>query len=114
MNNETKEYQASQELREALETKFGQDIIMMDLRNVSTIADFFIIATGGSTPQLQALADTAEEIMKKHKIPLHHIEGIRTGEWVLMDFGSIIVHLFDKESRDFYKLERVWGDANIV
>ena len=86
----------------------------MDLRNVTTIADFFVIATGGSAPQLQALADTAEEIMKKHQIPISHIEGVRAGEWVLLDFGSIIVHLFDKESRQFYNLERVWGDANIV
>ena len=112
--NDTKEFLAVQELRDALDKKFGQDIIVMDLRNVTTIADFFVIVTGGSTPQLQALADTAEEIMKKNEIPLNHIEGIRAGEWVLLDFGSIIVHLFDKESREFYKLERVWGDANIV
>jgi len=114
MKSDTKEWLAVQELREALDKKFGQEIMVMDLRNVTTIADFFVIATGGSAPQLQALADTAEEIMKKHEIPLSHIEGIRAGEWVLLDFGSIIVHLFDKESREFYKLERVWGDANIV
>jgi len=114
MNRETKEWLATQELKDALDKKFGQDIMVMDLRNVSTIADFFVIATGGSQPQLQALADTTEEILKKHDIPLHHTEGIRSGEWVLMDFGGIIVHLFDKESREFYKLERVWGDAQIV
>jgi len=114
MKNDTKEWLAVQELRDALDKKFGQEIMVMDLRNVTTIADFFVIATGGSAPQLQALADTAEEIMKKHEIPLSHIEGIRAGEWVLLDFGSVIVHLFDKESREFYKLERVWGDANIV
>jgi len=110
-----KEWLAVQELREALDKKFGHEITVMDLRNVSTIADFFVIATGGSAPQIQALADAAEEILtKKHEIPLRHIEGIRAGEWVLLDFGTIIVHLFDKESRDFYKLERVWGDANMV
>jgi len=112
--NEAKEWSAVQELRDALDKKFGQEIMVMDLRNVSTIADFFVIVTGGSAPQLQALADTAEEIMKKHEIPLSHTEGIRAGEWVLLDFGSVIVHLFNKESREFYKLERVWGDANIV
>ena len=114
MKNGTKEWLAVQEMREALDKKFGQEIMVMDIRNVTTIADFFVIATGGSAPQLQALADTAEEIMKKHEIPLSHIEGIRAGEWVLLDFGSVIVHLFNKESREFYKLERVWGDANIV
>ena len=114
MTDNSKEFQAVQELRNALDQKFGHEIIVMDLRNVTTIADFFVIATGGSAPQLQALADTAEEVMKKHDIPLNHIEGIRAGEWVLLDFGSVIVHLFGKESREFYKLERVWGDANIV
>ena len=110
----TKEWLAVQELRDALDKKFGHDIIVMDLQNVTTIADFFVIATGGSTPQLKSLAETAEEIMKKHEIQLNHVEGIRAGEWVLLDFGNIIVHLFGKESREFYKLERVWGDANIV
>jgi len=114
MTNDTREWLAVQELREALDKKFGQDIMVMDLRNVTTIADFFVIATGGSAPQLHSLAETTEEIMKKHEIPINHIEGIRAGEWVLLDFGSIIVHLFGKESREFYKLERVWGDANIV
>ena len=114
MKNDTNEWLAVQELREALDKKFGQEILVMDLRNVTTIADFFVIATGGSAPQLQALADTTEEIMKKHEINLSHIEGIRAGQWVLLDYGSIIVHLFDKESRQFYNLERVWGDANIV
>jgi len=114
MKNDTKEWLAVQELREELDKKFGQEIIVMDLGNVTTIADYFVIATGNSAPQLQALADTAEEIMKKHEIPLSHIEGIRAGEWILLDFSSVIVHLFGKESREFYKLERVWGDANIV
>ena len=114
MEHDNKELQAVKELRDALDKKFGQDIMVMDLRGVTTIADFFVIATGGSAPQLQALADTTEETMKKHEIPLRHIEGLATGQWVLLDFGGIIVHLFDKESRDFYKLERIWGDAQMV
>jgi len=114
VENESKEMQAVLELKDALDKKFGQDIVVMDLRGVTTVADFFVIATGGSTPQLQALADTTEEVMKKHEIPMKHAEGIRSGEWVLLDFGGIIVHLFDKESRQFYMLERVWGDARMV
>jgi len=111
---DSKEWNAVQELRTALDQKFGQDIAVMDLTGVTTIADFFVIVTGGSAPQMQALADTTEEIMKKHKIKLNHMEGIRSGEWVLLDYGSIIVHIFDKENRDFYKLERLWGDAKII
>ena len=111
---ETNELKAVQELRDALDQKFGQDIMVMDLRNITTIADYFVIATGGSVPQLNALAETTQEIMAKHEIPVHHIEGMQAAEWVLLDYGSIIVHLFDKENRQFYQLERIWGDANIV
>jgi len=111
---QTKELQAVMELKEALDQKFAQDIMVMDLRGITTIADFFVIATGSSTPQMQALADTTKELMANHEIPIHHIEGIQAGEWVLLDFGVVIVHLFDKENRNFYQLERIWGDANIV
>jgi len=111
---ENKELMAVKELREALDQKFGQEIVTMDLSLISSIADYFVIATAGSTPQMQSLADTAEEVMAKHDIPLRHIEGMRSGEWVLLDFGVIVVHLFDKENRQFYNLERVWGDANII
>jgi len=111
---ENNELKAVRELRDALDQKFGQDIVLMDLSLISSIADYFVIATAGSTPQMQSLADTAEEVMLKHNIPLRHIEGLRSGEWVLLDFGVIVVHLFDKENRQFYNLERVWGDANVL
>ena len=114
MEQNNKELQAVLELKNALDQKFGQDIMVMDLRGITTIADFFVIATGGSAPQLHALAETTEEVMKKNEIPIRHIEGIRAGEWILLDYGVIIVHLFDKENRQFYQLERVWGDANIL
>ena len=113
MNEITQETTAVTALREALDTKFGQDIVVMDLRGISTIADYFVIATGSSQPQLAALADTAEETLLAHGLQLSHREGINTGNWVLLDFGSVIVHLFDKENRQFYNLERVWGDAKV-
>ena len=108
-----KETQAVAALRKALDLKFGQDIVVMDLRGVSTIADFFVIATGTSQPQLAALAEAAEETLKNEGLIMSHTEGTRTGNWVLLDFGAIIVHLFDKDSRQFYNLERVWGDARV-
>ena len=112
--NPTQESTAVEALRHALDQKFGQDIAVMDLRGVTTIADFFVIVTGGSAPQLAALADTAETLLVNHGLTLSHREGVGTGNWVLLDFGSVIVHLFDKESRQFYNLERVWGDARPV
>ncbi|MCL2204781.1 MAG: ribosome silencing factor [Defluviitaleaceae bacterium] len=109
--NETKEGVAVEALRKALDGKFGQDIVVMDLRGLTTIADYFVIVTGTSQPQMAALADTAEETLSAHGLQMSHAEGVNTGNWVLLDFGSVIVHLFDKESRPFYNLERVWGDA---
>jgi len=114
MNDLSQETKAVNALREALDAKFGQDIVVMDLRGVSTIADYFVIATGNSQPQLAALADTTEETMKNEGLQLSHTEGINAGAWVVLDFGSVIVHLFDKENRTFYNLERVWGDARVT
>ena len=106
--------QAVRDTCRALDMKFGGDIVALDIGDVSVVADCFIIATGGSAPQIQALADTAEEVLGRHGYPLRHTEGLRAANWVLLDFGDIIVHLFDKASRQFYNLERVWGDAKIV
>ena len=101
-------------LYKAIDTKFGQNITLLDLREVTPIADFFFLVTGGSKPQLDALADVAEETLIEHGLQLRHREGVRSANWTLLDFGSIVVHLFDKESRDYYNLERTWGDAKII
>jgi ribosome-associated protein len=111
---EKKELTAALALHAALDSKFAQDIVIMQLGELSPIADFFVIATGGSVPQLAALTQIAEEALKAHDMLLHHTEGLQSGKWVLLDFGSIIVHLFDKESREYYNLERIWGDTKIV
>jgi len=109
-----KEMAAALALKEAIDKKFGKDIVLMDLRDVTPIADFFLIATGGSAPQLAALADTAEETLIAHGLKLRHREGVNAANWVLLDFGSIVVHLFDQEAREYYSLDRTWGDAKIV
>ena len=102
------------ELYKALDDKFAKDIVIMEIGELTPIADFFVIATGGNAPQIAALAETAEKILKPHGIRLHHTEGMRSGNWVLLDFGTIILHLFDKETRDYYDLERIWRDAKTV
>jgi ribosome-associated protein len=109
-----KEFQAVKELHRALDLKFGEDIVIMDIREISVVADYFVVVTGGNPLQMQALAATAEESLKKQGFTLNHTEGMRSANWILLDFGSIIVHLFDKENRAFYNLERVWGDAKLV
>lgn len=114
MEDKQRELTAVKDTYHALDLKFGKDIVIMDIRAISTMADYFIIATGGSVPQIQALAAAAEESLDKHGYTLRHSEGLRSANWALLDFGDIIVHLFDKESRPFYNLERVWGDAKTV
>jgi ribosome-associated protein len=108
-----KELQAVFNVCDALDKKFGIDIVIMDIREKTSLADYFVIATGGSSLQLTAMSDAAEDSMKKDGIALYHAEGIRSN-WKLLDYGNIIIHLFDKEGRAFYNLERVWGDARII
>ena len=114
--NETNlnELEAVKKLRDALDAKFAKDIVVLDLHEISPIADYFVIATGQNSPQLMSLQDTAEETLNKLGFKLGHIEGQRSAAWILLDYGSIVVHLFDKESREYYNLEHIWGDAKKV
>ena len=98
----------------ALDDKFGTDIAVLDIRNISTVADVFIIASGGNPSQIRAMADEAAEQLDKLGARLHHTEGMRAMNWVLMDFGSIVIHIFDKENRGFYNLERIWSDGAVI
>ena len=108
------ELDAVKKLRDALDAKFARDIIVLDLQEVSPIADYFVIATGQNRPQLMSLQDTAEEYLNNMGFKLGHIEGQKSASWILLDYGTIIVHLFDKESREYYNLEHIWADAKNV
>ena len=99
---------------EALEDKKAEDIRMIDISEVSVIADYFIIAGGSNRSQIQALCDNVEEKLGRAGLPVKQIEGYDTANWVLMDFGDVIVHIFDKENRLFYDLERIWKDGKEV
>lgn len=99
---------------DALEEKKGENIKVINISGVSIIADYFIIATGGSNSQINALVDNVNEKMHKAGYPLKQREGYGQGSWVLLDFGDIIVHVFDKENRSFYNLEHVWSDGREV
>ena len=98
----------------ALEEKKAEDIRAIDISRVSVIAVYFIIANGTNTSQIQAMADEVEEQLYKAGYPLKQKEGYHNANWVLMDFGDIIVHIFDKENRLFYDLERIWKDGSMV
>lgn len=98
----------------ALSDKKGKDIKIIDITGISVLADYFIIANGNSDSQVNALVDNVEEELHKAGYPLRQREGQTSGSWVLLDFGDIIVHVFDKENRLFYDLERIWKDGKNV
>ena len=99
---------------EALEDKKAEDIRVIDISQVYVIADYFIIANGTNKSQIQTLSDTVEEKLGKAGYFMKQKEGFRNANWVLLDFGDIIVHIFDKENRLFYDLERIWRDGKVV
>lgn len=98
----------------ALEDKKAEEIKTIDISNVSVIADYFIIANGTNRSQIQALSDHVEETLGKAGVPLRQIEGYQNANWVLLDFHDVIIHIFDKENRLFYDLERIWRDGKLV
>ncbi len=99
---------------EALSDKKGEDIKVIHIAEVSVLADYFIIANGNSDAQVRALVENVEEELDKVGCPVKQREGNGTGGWVLLDFGDLIVHVFDKENRLFYDLERIWRDGKTV
>ncbi len=98
----------------ALEEKKGENIKILEIGQVSVIADYFVIANGNNPSQITALVDSVEEILEKNKIPAPRIEGHQNSSWVLMDCGDVIIHVFSKEDREFYNLERMWADCKEV
>lgn len=98
----------------ALEEKKAENIKVINIEEVSVLADFFIIASGTNRNQVQAMADNVEEILGKEGVNPKQIEGYQTANWVLLDYGDVIVHVFDEENRLFYDLERIWRDGKSV
>ena len=99
---------------QALSDKKGEDIKLIDITGVSVLADYFIIASGNSESQISALVDNVEEELHKAGYHLKQREGRSGASWILLDFGDIIVHVFDKENRLFYDLERIWKDGKDI
>ncbi len=101
---------------DAIEDKKGVDIRIIDISNVSTIADYFIIANGTNPSQVQAIADNVEEKLYKNcnELEPRNIEGYREAGWILLDYEDIIIHIFSEEDREFYNLERLWKDGKEI
>lgn len=99
---------------QALEEKKAEDIRIIDIRGISTIADYFIVASGSNQSQLQAMEDSVGQKMRESGMAQPKVEGNRNSTWILMDYGDFIVHIFSEEDRLFYDLERIWTDGREV
>lgn len=109
------EKKALLEIVNALKDKKGEDIEVIDIREIAAFSDFFVIASADNANQLRALQQNVEEVMYKeeHMNP-KQVEGNKASTWILIDFGDIVIHLFSEEDRLFYDLEKVWKDGKVV
>lgn len=98
----------------ALSDKKAENIQIIDISGISVLADYFVIADGTNPNQIEAMRDAVEEALYKEGVRVKQVEGNRSSSWLLMDYGEIIVHVFSKEDRLFYDLERIWGDGKFM
>ena len=98
----------------ALDSKKARDIVMLRTTDVTVLADYFVICTAGSTTHIKTLTDEVGKVLAENGENPLRVEGHRSGGWVLIDYGCVIVHLFLSEMREFYTLERLWGDAETI
>lgn len=101
----------AQAIARAAAAKKALDIVIIDMRKFPTICDYFVIASGTSTPQIDAIADNIAEKLREKRERLFHREGNAAARWILLDYGDVVAHVFYEETRRFYDLERLWGDA---
>jgi ribosome-associated protein len=99
---------------EILEGKKARDLNVIDITEVSILADYFIICSGSSSIQVKAIADEIYDKLTECGFSLYHKEGYETAKWILLDYGDVIIHIFHEEDRSFYNLERLWADAEVI
>lgn len=92
----------------------ANDVVILSLKGITDVADFFVIASGTSDTHVRAIADHVMTELKKEGSPVHHLEGVTQGRWALLDYVDFVVHVFHPSLRSFYQLERLWGDAEVV
>lgn len=99
---------------DAIDDKKAENIVILKIDEISSIADYFIIANGDNINQVHAISNNVEEKLGKLKINPKQIEGYQNANWILMDYGDIVIHIFDRESRNFYNLDNIWKDAEKI
>lgn len=107
-------YEQALETAKILSSKKGLDIKVIEISDISVLADYMVIATGTSSTQVKALADAVEAKLDEMGVSVSHIEGYRSNTWILLDYVDVIVHVFNDEAREFYDLERLWQDGKVI
>ena len=97
-----------------IEDKKGEQTVVLDISEISSLADYFVISSANNINQLQAISDDLQELLEIEGLKINKVEGAKNSSWVLLDFTDIVIHLFTKEDRIFYNLERIWADAKQV
>jgi ribosome-associated protein len=97
-----------------IDEKKGKDPVALNLQGISLIADYFVICHGNSETQVKAIADEIKDKAEQHGLEIKRIEGLDTARWVLIDLGDVVVHVFHREEREYYNLERLWSDAKVI
>ncbi|WP_114570458.1 ribosome silencing factor [Exiguobacterium flavidum] len=95
----------------AIDDKRAEDIVVLDMKNISPVADYFVICEGNSEKQVQAIAREVKELAHEHELPIKRLEGFDAARWVLADLENVVVHVFHRDDRDYYNLEKLWSDA---
>jgi ribosome-associated protein len=98
----------------AVEDKKAYDVVTLDVSEVSLVADYFIICHGNSETQVQAIVTEARKKAYEHQINVRGLEGMDTARWVLLDLGDVVLHVFHRDDREYYNIERIWSDAKLV
>ena len=106
--------ETARDAAKALCERKGEDIKVIRIRDISSIADYFVIATGSSNTHVKSLADNVEFRLDNEGVSVSHIEGYRSDSWILLDYVDVIVHVFSEEAREYYSLERLWQDGEQV
>ncbi len=94
--------------------KLAEEVVVLDVSALTTVADFLVICSGESTRQVKAVADAVDEALSQEGVRLLRSEGVEHGRWILLDYGAVVVHVFHRETRHFYNLDRLWADASTV
>lgn len=98
----------------ACDDKLGENIVVLNMEDISLVADYFLICHGNSERQVQAIAQSVKETLESEDIAIESMEGLQKARWVVIDAGNVLCHIFHKDERDHYNLERLWGDASRI